>query len=161
MKETTSKENLLEVLDLLESLELRYWVDGGWGVDLLIGRQTREHRDLDIDFDGAFTALLLETLKERGYQVTTDWSPCRVELHHPRLGFLDIHPLEIADDGSARQADPFGGWYQFEADWFAETMFEGRKIPCISAQAQKLFHTGYEQREVDKLDMANLAAFLA
>ncbi|MDH4308687.1 MAG: amino acid transporter [Acidimicrobiia bacterium] len=35
---------VLSVLDLLDEA----WVDGGWGVDALVGRQTRRHLDLDL-----------------------------------------------------------------------------------------------------------------
>ena len=31
-KEIVTKENLIEVLDLLDSMEMRYWIDGGWGI---------------------------------------------------------------------------------------------------------------------------------
>lgn len=34
-KEIVTKENLVEVLDLLDSMKMRYWIDGGWGVDIL------------------------------------------------------------------------------------------------------------------------------
>jgi lincosamide nucleotidyltransferase A/C/D/E len=57
-KEKTSKEGLFAVLDVLEALGIKYWVEGGWGVDILTGRQNREHRDIDIDFDGRQEALL-------------------------------------------------------------------------------------------------------
>lgn len=156
--EITSKESLWVVLDLLDSLGMRYWVDGGWGVDMLIGRQTRTHRDVDIDFDATFEKPLLTALEAAGYRITTDWRPCRVELHHLERGYTDIHPLHISDSGSARQADPEGGWYHFKAEWFTTTVFEGRVIPCISAEAQRLLHSGYEPREVDKMDLANLDA---
>lgn len=155
-KEITSKESLIAVLNLLEDLNIKYWVDGGWGVDILTGKQNREHRDIDIDFDSEFEEVLLDALKDKGYKITTDWSPSRIELHHPELGYLDIHPLIINEDGSAKQADPYGGWYQFEAKWFSSALFEGRVIPCISAEAQKLFHSGYELREVDHIDIKNL-----
>ena len=46
-----TKETLFTVLDLFDSLDVTYWLDGGWGVDVLFGRQTMEHRDIDIDFD--------------------------------------------------------------------------------------------------------------
>lgn len=160
-KEITTKENLAEVLELLNSLKIRYWVDGGWGVDILTGRQNREHRDIDIDFDGRFTEALLDRLKEKGYEITTDWLPSRIELYHPRLGYIDIHPLLINDDGSARQAALDGGWYKFKAEWFSSALFEGITIPCISAEAQKLFHSGYELREVDIIDIKNLEDFIS
>ena len=160
-KEIVTKENLIEVLDLLDSMEMKYWIDGGWGVDILLGKQNREHRDIDVDFDGEFTKALLYKLKEIGYEIVVDWSPSRIELYHPELGYIDIHPLIINKDGSARQADPQGGWYEFEAKWFSTAVFEGRVIPCISAEAQKLFHSGYELREVDKMDMKNLDSLIS
>ena len=155
-KEIVTKENLLEVLDLLDSINMRYWIDGGWGVDILLGKQHREHRDIDVDFDGEYAEILLNKLKEKGCEIVVDWSPSRIELCHTKLGYIDIHPLTINEDGSARQADPQGGWYEFEAKWFSAALFEGRVIPCISAEAQKLFHSGYELREIDKTDMKYL-----
>lgn len=160
-KGITSKENLIDVLNLLEDLNIKYWVDGGWGVDILIGKQNRDHRDIDIDFDSESEEVLLDALKEKGYKITTDWSPSRIELYHLELGYLDIHPLIINKDGSARQAAPDGGWYEFEAKWFSTAVLEGRVIPCISAEAQKLFHSGYELREVDKIDIKNLESIIS
>ncbi len=159
-KEIADKESLNYVLDLLENLNIKYWVDGGWGVDILTGKQNRDHRDIDIDFDSRFEEVLLDTLKNTGYIITTDWSPSRIELHHPELGYLDIHPFIINEDGSAKQADPNGGWYHFKAEWFSSSLFEGRLIPCISAEALKLFHSGYELRETDHIDIKNLEAIL-
>lgn len=160
LQEITTKENLIEVLNLLDSLQIKYWIDGGWGIDILLGKQTREHRDIDVNFDGEFTELLLNTLKDNGYKVVTDWSPTRIELHHSELGYIDIHPLVINEDGSAKQAGLNNDWYDFKAEWFSNALFKDRVIPCISAEAQKLFHSGYELREVDKIDLENLASIL-
>lgn len=159
-REITKKEDLMNLLDLLDQMKISYWIDGGWGVDILLGKQTREHRDIDVDFDHEFTEPLLERLKEHGYEVTTDWSPTRIELKHPQMGYIDIHPFVINADGSAKQVDLEGGWYHFKAEWFTSAIFEGRTIPCISAEAQKLFHSGYELRDVDKFDLENLEKLL-
>jgi lincosamide nucleotidyltransferase A/C/D/E len=35
-------------LDVWERAGITVWLDGGWGVDALVGRPTREHDDLDI-----------------------------------------------------------------------------------------------------------------
>ena len=40
-KETVTQEDLFEVLDMIEQLGIRYWLDVGWGVDALVVRQTR------------------------------------------------------------------------------------------------------------------------
>ena len=155
-KETVTKTDLLKVLDLMEASGIQYWLDGGWGVDVLVGKQTREHRDVDINFDARCTDVLLDTLVSIGYEIVTDWRPVRIELYHPELSYVDIHPFVINDDGTAKQADLEGGWYEFEADYFGSAVFEGRTIPCISAKGQKVFHTGYELREVDKHDIRNI-----
>lgn len=159
-KETATKADLWRVLDLMEELGIRYWLDGGWGVDVLYGRQTREHRDVDINFDGRYTDELIEKLLSAGYEITTDWRPVRMELYHPEFSYVDIHPFMISEDGTAKQADLEGGWYEFEADFFGSADFGGRIIPCISAKGQKIFHTGYELREVDKHDIKNIDCLL-
>lgn len=152
-KETVTLDDLKNVLDLIENTGIRYWLDGGWGVDVLAGEQTREHRDVDINFDSRYNDKLLQILKESGYEIVTDQSPVRVELHHPQLGYIDIHPFVLNNDGTAKQADLEGGWYEFDADFFGNAIFNGRNIPCISARGQKIFHTGYELRDVDKHDL--------
>ncbi len=159
-KEITNKENLMEVLNFLDGLKIKYWIDGGWGIDILLGKQNRVHRDIDVDFDGKFTDILLDALNVKGYTIITDWRPSRIELYHPELGYIDIHPLIISEDGSAKQAGLNDDWYDFKAEWFSSALFEERIIPCISAEAQKLFHSGYELREVDKIDLKNLASIL-
>ena len=69
------------------------------------------------------------------------------------MSYIDIHPFVLKEDGTAKQADLEGGWYEFEADYFGSAVLDGRKIPCISVKGQKIFHTGYEPRDVDKHDM--------
>lgn len=149
----TTKEDLITVIKILEESSITYWIDGGWGIDILAGKQTRTHRDIDIDFDAQYTEKLLTILKAHGYQVETDWTPIRIELYNEKLGYLDIHPFIINEDGTSKQADLEGGWYEFEADYFGSAIFEGKTIPCISVKGQKIFHTGYELREVDKHDI--------
>lgn len=152
-KETTSIEDLMTIIKLLEEANITYWIDGGWGVDILAGKQTRPHRDIDIDFDAQYTEKLLAILAEHGYQVDTNWAPVRIELYSEKFGYLDIHPFVLNENGTAKQADLEGGWYEFEAEYFGSAIFEGKTIPCISAKGQKVFHTGYELREVDKQDI--------
>ena len=42
-KEITTKEDLMKVIELFENTGITYWLDGGWGVDILAGKQTRIH----------------------------------------------------------------------------------------------------------------------
>ena len=153
MKEVTTKEDLLAVVDIFENAGITYWIDGGWGVDILAGKQTRAHRDIDVNFDADKSEKLLKILSEYGYEVDTDWAPVRIELYSNTYGFLDVHPFVLNDDGTSKQADTEGGWYEFEKDFFGNAVFEGRSIPCISLKGQMIFHSGYELRDKDKHDL--------
>ena len=76
------------------------------------------------------------------------------------LNELKIHPFLLSDNGTAKQADPEGGWYEFEPEYFGSAELEGRTVPCISAIGQKIFHTGYELREIDRHDIRNIGNLL-
>lgn len=143
-KEITTEEDLAAVVSLLENAGITYWIDGGWGVDILAGKQTRVHRDIDVNFDSQHTEKLLNLLFEFGYEVDTDWKPVRIEL------YSDKHPFVLNKDGTAKQANLEGGWYEFEKDLFGNAVFEGKTIPCISVKGQKIFHMGYDLRDKDK-----------
>ena len=155
-KEITTKEDLMKVIELFENTGITYWLDGGWGVDILAGKQTRIHRDIDINFDAQYTEKLLNVLLNLGYKIDTDWKPVRIELYSDELGYLDIHPFVLNEDGTSKQADLEGGWYEFEKDYFGSVFFEGKTIPCISLKGQKVFHSGYELRDKDKHDISIL-----
>lgn len=155
-KEITTKEDLMTIINLLENANIKYWIDGGWGVDILAGKQTRNHRDIDVNFDAQHTERLLNLLFEYGYKIDTDWKPVRIELYSEKYGYLDIHPFILNEDGTSKQADLKGGFYEFEKDFFSNAIFEGKTISCISLKGQKIFHSGYELRDKDKQDIAVL-----
>jgi lincosamide nucleotidyltransferase A/C/D/E len=149
-------EQLLSVLGTVRSVGCRFWLEGGWGVDALVGRQTRAHRDVDIDIDGAFEEEVLAVLQELGYVIETDWRPNRVELAAPGRGWVDVHPLVIDDHGNARQAALGGGWHEFPRAFVTIRRLDDVPVPCFSIEAQRLFHSGYELRDVDEHDLAVL-----
>jgi lincosamide nucleotidyltransferase A/C/D/E len=147
---------MLAVLDAVRSVGCRFWLEGGWGVDALIGHQTRPHRDVDIDIDGAFEGEVLAVLGDLGYGIETDWRPNRVELVAPGRGWVDVHPLVIDDDGTARQAALGGGWHEFPRSYFTWGHLGEVPVPCVSREAQRVFHSGYALRPVDQHDLALL-----
>ena len=76
-------DDVTEVLDRLDRAGVRHWVGGGWGVAALAGRQTREHRDLDLAIDAEDLDTCLRVLSQLGYAAETDWLPVRIELRAP------------------------------------------------------------------------------
>ncbi|MGI3781472.1 MAG: nucleotidyltransferase domain-containing protein, partial [Janthinobacterium lividum] len=58
-------DEVTEVLADLREVGCRAWVAGGWGVDALVGRQTRPHRDLDLAVDGEDVPTAIAALERR------------------------------------------------------------------------------------------------
>jgi lincosamide nucleotidyltransferase A/C/D/E len=154
------ERDVVEVLAALEASRCRFWVAGGWGVDALIGAQTREHRDLDFAIDEEDEADVLSTLDGLGYAIETDWRPARVELAFEPARWVDLHPVRFADD-VGRQADGKGGWFEYPPGAFTMGRIGGHVVPCLSAEQQLRFRSGYAVRDVDRHDIALLVAATA
>jgi lincosamide nucleotidyltransferase A/C/D/E len=151
--------DLGEVIGVLADLAeagCAVWVAGGWGVDALVGRQTRLHRDLDLAVDARNETVALRVLERRGYRVETDWRPIRVELIAEGRGWVDVHPVDFDAAGHGRQADIGGGQFDYPPDAFDRGSLGCVCVPCLSRDQQLLFHTGYEPRAIDLLDLAQL-----
>jgi hypothetical protein len=52
---------------LLEEHGIDVWLNGGWGVDALLGHQTREHEDLDITISSAQRAAYSSVMEAAGF----------------------------------------------------------------------------------------------
>ncbi len=82
--------DVLEVLQRLRDAGIEVWLDGGWGVDALLGEQTRDHDDLDLVLELARTDSAVAALSALGYAVTTDDRPTRLVLQDPTGRQIDI-----------------------------------------------------------------------
>jgi lincosamide nucleotidyltransferase A/C/D/E len=127
------------------------WISGGWGIDALVGKQTRPHNDIDIFIQRKDTKRLLEMLISDGYQevkmdYTTDdhtvWQDSDNRI-------IDLHLFELVEDGNLR----------FNGDVYPFDLFSGKGtiggivVNCLTVEAQLLYHTGYELQEKDKEDV--------
>lgn len=141
------------VLGALRTAGIPTWVAGGWGVDALAGRQTHAHRNLDLLVDAERLGDCLSTLTARGYAVETDWLPVRVEVGAAGRGWVDVHPVWLAADGSGVQAGLDGTRFDYPPDCFTTGNLAGREVPCLTAAQKQLLHTGYEPRAQDVHDL--------
>lgn len=137
---------------------LRVWVAGGWAVDAVVGRQTRQHADLDLAVDAGQQAELLALLDRLGFVTTVDWLPVRAELTAPDGRKVDIHPVTFRRDGSGVQSGLDGATFEYAADGFTTGTIEGCGVPCLSVGQQLRFREGYPPRAVDHHDVALLRA---
>ena len=61
-------EYVVDFVIQVKNLNVKVWIDGGWGVDALIGKQTRPHGDLDIAIEYKSVEKTLQLLKMQGYK---------------------------------------------------------------------------------------------
>ncbi|GHH30194.1 nucleotidyltransferase domain-containing protein [Lentzea cavernae] len=148
-------EDVLEILAALEEFDVR--IGGGWGVDALVGTQTRPHGDLDLMHREEQEPRVLEALTALGFTETLSWRPVRFVLSDPAGREIDLHPLRYAEDGSAEQSSLTPGEpFHYPASCFVTGTVLGTKVRCLSVEQQLFFHQGYEPREQDVHDLALL-----
>jgi len=149
----------VEVLDLLAAVGAEPWLVGGWGVDALAERQTRMHRDVDVMVRADRLDEALAALQDKGFRVTTDWLPVRVELDDG-VQVVDLHPVHDDGAGGHWQAALDGGRHHYPAGSIVGGLLAGRTVRCASPQLQRAVHLGYPARPVDVHDLALLDAML-
>lgn len=150
-------DDVLSVLAVLRRAGAEIWIGGGWGIDALVGEETRPHRDLDLMHREEQEPAVVAALAEAGFAETLDWRPVRFVVTHPDGRETDLHPLAFAPDGSAVQAslDPRRP-FRYPASCFVTGTIQGATVPCLSAEQQVYFHQGYEPAAHDRHDMALL-----
>jgi lincosamide nucleotidyltransferase A/C/D/E len=151
----TTAEVVHEVVESLEALGADPRIVGGWGIDALAGTQSREHRDLDLAIRADALDASLNALTSKGYRVTTDSLPVRIELS-VATSHVDLHPLHYELDDSAWQAAPDNARFIYPAEGWVVGRIGGRHVICLSAPQQRIFHTGYELSDIARHDMALL-----
>ncbi len=151
-----SPAEVYRVLDALESVGCRTWIGGGWGVDALVGRQTRTHRDLDLAFDATHEEAAVAALQSLGYVLETDWRPVRYEFAAAGDRWVDLHPLALDAEGNGIQAGVDGQSFVYPASCFVTGHIDHRLVPCLSVDQQLTFHSGYPHRDIDLADIALL-----
>jgi lincosamide nucleotidyltransferase A/C/D/E len=142
-----------EVVRLLDALEERagtVWLDGGWGVDALLGEQVREHDDLDLVVELAHLASVTATLADLGYEIVAGAPPLSVVLVDAVGRQVDVHPVVFDDEGSGVYRMEEGRDWVYPAQGFlGRGLVGGRAVRCLSAEVQVLVHDGYELAEKD------------
>ncbi|WP_030946388.1 nucleotidyltransferase domain-containing protein [Streptomyces sp. NRRL S-646] len=150
-------EDVLSVLTLLRRAEADIWIGGGWGIDALIGEQTRDHRDLDLMHRQDQEAAVMAVLSEQGFAESLNWRPVRFVVTDAAGRDIDLHPLIFKDDGSAEQASTIPEHpFIYPSSCFVSGTIGGSAVPCLSAAQQVFFHQGYEPSDRDRHDMAQL-----
>lgn len=147
-----------DVIDLyvaLENLGIKIWVDGGWAVDALLGKQTRQHEDLDIAVEHKNMARLKEHLESQGYaEIQGDEEKKWDGVWRDNAGHeIDAHAFSFDADNHVMEENHWAG---FRKNSLAGSgLIAGTIVRCASLEHLLRTHDGTKRnlREKDHKDM--------
>jgi lincosamide nucleotidyltransferase A/C/D/E len=135
-------------------------LEGGWGIDALLGAQNREHDDVDLVIDEEHADAVRAALLDHGFEVHFEEPP-------GRCSFIDA--AERIVDVCFVAADRYGdrwcinrlvgrGEPDYPFDCFTYGWVAGQQVSCLNPETQVLHHLGYEIEPVDRWDVELLRA---
>ena len=147
---------VVEVVRALAEAGVEVWLDGGWGVDALLGEQTREHSDLDLIVDVATADAIRTRLAELGFE-RGEQEGDNFVLVHAENGRVDAHGVHFDERGYGEFRFEGGSWPFPPSAFAGEGTIAGCEVRCLSPEAQVQCHAqGYEPTPKDLADMARL-----
>jgi lincosamide nucleotidyltransferase A/C/D/E len=169
-----SAEDVLDLYAQFSRAGVHCWVVGGWGVDALLRRQTREHHDLDLLVRDADLGTILELLADRGYALKLLWprentwiSDPDSDDHWPTAFVLadgsdrevDIHVVQLTAAGEVLPL-----WeteiHLDRADLAGQGRIGGTSVACFTADMQLRAHSGYDLPDSHAADIKKLLEML-
>jgi lincosamide nucleotidyltransferase A/C/D/E len=131
-------------------------LSGGWAVDALLGRQTRDHSDLDVWLPAAHLEPAFAGLVRLGIDRIRPWPgdrPWNFVLHDGGRLRLDLHLYEVRADGDLHYGSAVAGeTFPAEALGGRGTV-GGLDVRCEAPAWSVRWHTGYPARDQDRHDV--------
>lgn len=167
-------EDAVRLYVLLQEHNIPVRVCGGWGIDALLGRQTRPHKDLDVIMQMADVPGLLALLGQHGFTLRKVWEenlwvtgkggerlPSAFVLGDDNGREVDAHALVLDEQGRGMPAwDAEGRFFEPE-DLAARGVIGAEPVRCLSAACQLACHSGYTLPEAQIADVRLLREHLA
>lgn len=147
--------DLLSLYTDLRALGIRVWIDGGWGVDALLGEQTRPHADVDIVVEQKDLPALRAHLEAQGYTDVPrdDTAPWNFVLGDSTGRLVDVHAVVFDAQRNGLYGPPERGvMYPAESLTGHGTILD-QPVECIAPGWLVQFHTGYPLRPQDFADV--------
>lgn len=163
-----SAHDAVALCRLLEQHRIRFWVMGGWGVDALLHRETRPHKDLDLLVALGDLPLLWKVFDEHGFTLHYVWKENRWVDGEPDrwpTAFvaadeegraLDVHVIDFGLDGAIIQH--YNNLWPFPDAITGQGSIADTAVTCVSKEAQLAMHTGYPLPDGQLRDLKLLQA---
>lgn len=147
--------DVIDIVLMFEQAGIDIWVEGGWGIDALLGVQNRDHGDLDLVVDAPRSDDARRILAEAGFKVIFEEAPGRCSFMDGVGRTVDL-AFAVADRYGERwnlNRATSRGEPDYPFDCFTYGWIGGHKVGCIGPETQIAHHLGYETEEVDLFDV--------
>ena len=119
--------DVVDIYTQLENNGIKIWVDGGWGVDALMGKQLRDHLDLDIAMEWKDVPRLREFFAAKGYKQVREDSKWNFVLGDEKGHEVDVHAFIYDENGEVVEGIMYPA-----ASLTGTGTIEGHTVRCIS-----------------------------
>ena len=148
-------EDAVEIISALENAGIKVFIDGGWGVDALLGYQSRAHNDIDIFIESSHKDSVLKILYANEYkEIKTDYTTSDHSVWKDKKDrLIDLHIFSCSPNLN----------FIFEGQEYPREVFSGKgkigdiDVVCIPPEYQVQFHLGYERDINDIKDVLRKA----
>lgn len=151
-------ETVVALYSGLVTVGVQIWLDGGWGVDALLGEQTREHSDLDIVVQEKDLPTMSAFLADQGFAPypRDDTRAWNYVLANARQELIDVHVISIGRRGDGVYGPAENGQFYPASALAGRGRVGDLSVFCLSPEHQLERHRGYRPREKDRLDVRAL-----
>ncbi len=148
---------VIELYEILNDLGIEIWIDGGWAVDALLGKQTRSHQDLDIAVECKNLSKLREYLEKQNYKEIErdedkkwDWVLRDNDEHE-----IEVHSFSFDDNGKIVEENYWDGYSSDSLS--GKGVINTQEVRCVSLEQlikthnpekRKLKDTDYKDMEL-------------
>ncbi len=153
-----SAQDVISIYRRLSDSGIQIWLTGGWGIDALLGEQTRQHKDVDAILLLDDIVRVSEILGQDGFSLKELWSEnvwafdgkgkkiaTAFVLQDPNGREFDAHAIRFDDEGDGIPAWAEAEGFIFKKDDLAgKGMIAGFPVDCISPEMQLFCHKGYK-----------------
>jgi len=150
--------DVAEIYTNLEKNGIDAWIDGGWGIDALIGVQMRSHGDLDIVIQEKDIERIKELLSSYGYEVLK-----RDDLEYNYFHMadnngheVDITAVHFDDNGDGIFGEAKNNEMNPRDSFKGIGCINGQKVKCISTEYAIKFRLDHEIAKHDAEDVVAL-----
>ncbi len=150
-------DDVLDIVARLDAAGIRWWIHGGWGMDALLGEETRPHDDLDLAVARDDIPVLERTLSEFQRVPERDERPASFVIADVRGRQIDIHPLRLDEEGDGWQEQRSGREFRWSReDLSGRGRIRGREVRCTSPAFEVRSHAYPGHDDIDRRDLEQI-----